>query len=423
MKKGIVHRQEEGEMKQSITLLKRFNIGLVIVALASFMTGCETNKSDNNSSLMVLMGLVQLQAMPHTVTYDGNANTTGSVPTDSSTYTAGTSVTVLGNTGIMTKTGCTFAGWNTAANGSGTMYAVGQTFAMGHENVTLYAYWKQNFTQDQKMYNASSTQTGETITVYTSEADYATTYEQNNFNSLAQATQGLFFQDSIVKSACTVSVKSSSGIGGDSTWMTNDDSGKSYAVNTFDTSGKISRTDVYSDYTGTTRTGYSLYTLNSDGTYQKVLTYNNSDVLQNSLYYTFSNGLVSQIDQWAGDGTGTHLKALTIAYDTSNRVTSFTSQNNSVNNQQMIYVYTGTNIQASTTAMYSWGGSSWDLLTTGTHALNGAGTQINHTSFSPVYIFGAVDYTYTTSGYYQQQTFYSDTAGTTMTFYIIYSYN
>lgn len=422
MKQNAFNRQEEGEMKQSITLLKRFNIGLVIVALVSVMTGCETNKSDNNGSLLVLMGLVQLQTTPHTVTYDGNGNTTGSVPTDSTTYTAGTTVTVLANTGTLTKTGCTFAGWNTAANGSGTTYAVGQTFAMGHGNVTLFAYWKLNFTQDQKMYNASAVQTNEIITVNTSEADFAATYEQNNFNMLAQSTQGLFFQDSIVKPACIVSVKSSSGIGGDSTWFTNDDSGKSYAVNTFDVSGKISRTDVYSDYTETTRTGYSLYTLNSDGTYQKVLTYNNSDVLQNSLYYTFTNGLVTQIDQWSGDGTGTHLKALAIAYDTSNRVTSFTSQNNSVNNQQVLYVYSGANIQASTTAMYSWGGSSWDLLTTGTHTLNGAGTQINHTSFSPVYIFGAVDWTYTTSGYLQQQNFYSDTAGTTLTFYIVYSY-
>ena len=422
MEQSASNRREEGKMNTCLTLLQRFNIGLVIVALASVIMGCETNKSDNNSSLLVLMGLVQLQATPHTVTYNGNNHTTGSVPTDANTYTAGTTVIVLGNTGTLTRTGCTFAGWNTAANGSGTTYAVGQTFAMGNGDVTLYAYWKQNYTQDQKMYNASATQTNETVTVYTSEADYAATYEQNNFNSLAQATQGLFFQDSIVKSACTVSVKSSSGVGGDSTWMTNDDSGKSYAVNTFDASGKISRTDVYSDYAGTTRTGYSLYTLNSDGTYQKVLTYNNSDVLQNSLYYTFTSGLVTQIDQWSGDGTGTHLKALTIAYDTSNRVVSFTSQNNSVNNQQMIYVYTGTNVQPSTTAMYSWSGSAWSLLTTGTHTLNGAGTQVNHTSFSPVYVFGAVDYTYTTSGYYQQQTFYTDTAGTTLTFYIVYSY-
>jgi len=39
------------------------------------------------------------------------------------------------------KTGYTFAGWNTAANGSGTSYNGGDTFAIGSSNVTLYAQW------------------------------------------------------------------------------------------------------------------------------------------------------------------------------------------------------------------------------------------------------------------------------------------
>jgi len=75
------------------------------------------------------------------VTYNGNANTGGSVPTDSGTYAAGATVTVLGNTGNLVKSGYSFAGWNTAANGSGTNYAGGATFTMGVANVTLYAKW------------------------------------------------------------------------------------------------------------------------------------------------------------------------------------------------------------------------------------------------------------------------------------------
>ena len=34
-----------------------------------------------------------------------------------SNYLAGATVTVLGNTGSLVKTGYTFTGWNTAANG------------------------------------------------------------------------------------------------------------------------------------------------------------------------------------------------------------------------------------------------------------------------------------------------------------------
>ncbi|MEW6079561.1 MAG: InlB B-repeat-containing protein [Thermodesulfobacteriota bacterium] len=86
----------------------------------------------------------QWTAVNYTVTYNGNTNTGGSVPTDGNTYHITDTVTVLGNTGSLVKTGYTFAGWNTAANGSGTGYAGGNTFAMGSSNVTLYAQWTQN---------------------------------------------------------------------------------------------------------------------------------------------------------------------------------------------------------------------------------------------------------------------------------------
>ncbi|WP_459926036.1 InlB B-repeat-containing protein, partial [Desulfatiferula olefinivorans] len=62
-------------------------------------------------------------------------------PTDGNTYTITDTVTVLDNTESLVKTGYTFDGWNTAANGSGTAYSGGDTFAMGSSNVTLYAQW------------------------------------------------------------------------------------------------------------------------------------------------------------------------------------------------------------------------------------------------------------------------------------------
>ncbi|MBR4564982.1 MAG: InlB B-repeat-containing protein [Paludibacteraceae bacterium] len=81
----------------------------------------------------------------YSVIYDGNGKTSGSVPTDSnSPYEEGDEVTVLGNTGSLAKTGYTFTGWNTAADGSGTDYAAGATFSMGTANVTLYAQWELN---------------------------------------------------------------------------------------------------------------------------------------------------------------------------------------------------------------------------------------------------------------------------------------
>ena len=106
----------------------------------------------------------QWTPVTYTVTYDGNGNTGGSAPTDgSSPYANGATVTVLGNTGSLAKTGYTFAGWNTAANGSGTSYAPAATFSMGTANVTLYAQWTINTPSATSGSASSITATGATL--------------------------------------------------------------------------------------------------------------------------------------------------------------------------------------------------------------------------------------------------------------------
>ncbi|WP_234993048.1 MULTISPECIES: InlB B-repeat-containing protein [unclassified Paenibacillus] len=77
----------------------------------------------------------------YTVTYDGNGSTGGSVPADGGSYEQGAAVQVYGNNGNLVKTGFTFAGWNTAADGTGTDYAAGAALRMGMQPVTLYAQW------------------------------------------------------------------------------------------------------------------------------------------------------------------------------------------------------------------------------------------------------------------------------------------
>jgi|GEM_PF-5151821 len=78
----------------------------------------------------------------YTVTYNGNGNTTGTVPTDVNTYSNGVTVTVLENTGNLKRTGYTFDGWYTNAAGSGgTLRTPGSTFAIGSADVVLYVKW------------------------------------------------------------------------------------------------------------------------------------------------------------------------------------------------------------------------------------------------------------------------------------------
>jgi uncharacterized repeat protein (TIGR02543 family) len=84
----------------------------------------------------------------YSVTYNGNTNSSGSVPVDATAYTSGATVTVAGNTGTLAKTGYIFDGWCTTqpAAGSacsGTSRAAASTFTIS-SNVTLYAVWQPN---------------------------------------------------------------------------------------------------------------------------------------------------------------------------------------------------------------------------------------------------------------------------------------
>jgi Listeria-Bacteroides repeat domain (List_Bact_rpt). len=79
----------------------------------------------------------------YSVIYDGNG-ASGTAPTDSRAYITGSTATVLGNTSGLSKNGCTFAGWNTKSDGTGTSYAAGGTITIGSSSVTLYAQWITN---------------------------------------------------------------------------------------------------------------------------------------------------------------------------------------------------------------------------------------------------------------------------------------
>jgi predicted outer membrane repeat protein len=89
----------------------------------------------------------------YTVSYNANGATSGTAPV-SQIKTQNIPLTLASNTGTLAKTWYTFAGWNTAANGSGTNYAPGATYS-GNAALTLYAKWTTTDT------------TGPTLTVST----------------------------------------------------------------------------------------------------------------------------------------------------------------------------------------------------------------------------------------------------------------
>ena len=89
-----------------------------------------------------------IPAATYTVTYNSNTPTSGTAPTDAVAYANGATVTVLGNTGSLAKTGFSFGGWCTTqpipgATCSETARAATSTFTITSD-ITLYAVWTTN---------------------------------------------------------------------------------------------------------------------------------------------------------------------------------------------------------------------------------------------------------------------------------------
>ena len=78
-----------------------------------------------------------LEPEKYTITYDGNAFTSGTAPA----VTIGSgSVSLRANSGTLVRTGFKFFGWNTQADGLGTDYAESAAYTL-NSNVKLFAKW------------------------------------------------------------------------------------------------------------------------------------------------------------------------------------------------------------------------------------------------------------------------------------------
>jgi len=128
----------------------------------------------------------------YTVTYNANAiDATGTVPDDPNNYVAGANVTVLGQ-GSVVRSGYTFDGWNTAADGTdngGTDYIKDDIFAIGSANVILYAQWTEISTY--------------TVTYNANAIDATGTVPDDPNNYVAGANVTVLGQGSVVRSGYT----------------------------------------------------------------------------------------------------------------------------------------------------------------------------------------------------------------------------
>ena len=77
----------------------------------------------------------------YAITYNGNSNSSGSVPSSAAGYNENESLEIPSNTGSLLKSGQSFYGWNTSISGDGTDYLAGSIFTFPSSNTTLYAKW------------------------------------------------------------------------------------------------------------------------------------------------------------------------------------------------------------------------------------------------------------------------------------------
>lgn len=101
-----------------------------------------TAASDGTTTVTARFPITVIALSTYAVTYLGNGNSAGSVPTPE-VKIKGVNLTLAGNTGNLIKPGYTFAGWNSSPDGSGTSYEIGATY--GTDAVLdLYAQWSLN---------------------------------------------------------------------------------------------------------------------------------------------------------------------------------------------------------------------------------------------------------------------------------------
>lgn len=99
------------------------------------------NYSDNADIVLY----AKWEHRPNIISYNGNKNTTGTVP-ESQSKEYGKALVLPDNTGNLERTGYVFDGWSTSADGNGTDYPKGASYA-DNADVVLYARWKlQTFT-------------------------------------------------------------------------------------------------------------------------------------------------------------------------------------------------------------------------------------------------------------------------------------
>jgi hypothetical protein len=141
---GTVPLTQTKERAISITLATNAGLlaktGFVFTGWNTAAAGSGTDYAEGATySTDASMALFAKWASTYPVTYDGNGETSGTEPA-AQTKVDGVTLTLQSNTGILARTGYTFGGWNTQADGLGTAYEEGASYTANAPAV-LHSLW------------------------------------------------------------------------------------------------------------------------------------------------------------------------------------------------------------------------------------------------------------------------------------------
>ena len=174
---ALVKSQATGYGGNTVTLSNTSNTG---------------NKTSTSTTTQVVTSTTTTTIAPKKFTVTFNANgASGNAPA-SQTVQSGESITIP-DKGAMTNSQKTFGGWSFTTNGTGTIYAVGETLFV-NSSIQLYAWWIEKFTVTFNANGASgnapvsqTVQSGESITI---PDKGAMTNSQKTFGGWSSTTDG-----------------------------------------------------------------------------------------------------------------------------------------------------------------------------------------------------------------------------------------
>ncbi|MBF9016722.1 MULTISPECIES: leucine-rich repeat protein [unclassified Oceanispirochaeta] len=151
--------------------------GTVIVSDDGTVTGIDTDGDGNPDVTASTSDTSNTNETPiaaateHSITYNSNGNDAGTAPGDSTVYSTGESITILGNPGSLAEGLNLFVCWNTAADKSGTDYMEGDSLVVSDSDIVLYAIYGNMITPGVFFKGIKYRSIGATMTMETVDCD------------------------------------------------------------------------------------------------------------------------------------------------------------------------------------------------------------------------------------------------------------